>query len=405
MENYKLVLLAIGYAKRIRHSITRPQKLSYKIAKIVVLGLVAVTVLALCSMLFSVDQLGEKKPVYMAIDEGVKYMTPGMDKEKSTIACKGLSLPGFENNGKPSSRHLYTEPLPEQGIPIGASDKFYEQRLERISQGLGNADDQLRQRNNSAYGMKLLPYFKDTSAYGRIIIKTLMNRRYIYFNESIDSSKCMYTNSIRLCRDNPASIDSLLSFSDLNCVGDAIDRLIMDRLKEHKEVSTSFAHIFRYLCKHCSNAEVVASMISECEDVTECRKLFFDRGNYDLSLLSTMILKSLFDKLKQSSQIKYTMIFTGYTDANPVGAIPYTGNALVARNGVLIPAGTNQTRNITLIRSNDELSFIRAAGCYDYLMSYAGLSNVRAFYTGMGVNKSCLNDVQQRAVEIKIVRR
>ncbi|MCF6404503.1 hypothetical protein L3C95_16520 [Chitinophaga filiformis] len=284
-------------------------------------------------------------------------------------------------------------------------ENFKTTRLEKIGKALREADAQLVNANMPPYGMKLLRFFEETEATGKKIIDILTDKHLIYFNESIDTITCRYKNDIRLGFANSNDINDLVKYTDLICLKAAIDDLVTKRLLTENEVNTSFPEIFTYLCNHCANTRTVARMISECDDINNCRQLFFEKGGYRLTLLSTLILDALCSQLHKSPNVKYTVIFQGYTDPAQVGNIPYDGIAHVTDVGKLLPDKNIPAREITTITDNLSLSFARGGSCYEHITRKPGMDHLKIFYTGYGVNNDLgLDDTHRRSVEIKIIK-
>lgn len=322
----------------------------------------------------------------------------------SASSCANITLPDYKHTGVPIYKIRYTIPIPDSAEVNKAN--FETVRLERISNTLRDADAQLQRNNKQPYGAKLLRYFKEVDAAGKKIIDILTDQHLIYFNESIDTITCRYKHDIRLAYAKGKDINDLVDYaSDLMCIKNAIDNLVINRLLTESEVNTSFPEIFAYLCNHCANTQTVARMVSECDDINNCRQLFFEKGCYQLTLLSTLILDALSSQLHKSPDVNYTLIFSGFTDPSAVGNIQYNGNAYVADLGRLLPdnkaPATKIGNNIT---DNVPLSFARGASCYEYIGRKAGMGNLRIFYTGYGVNNNGLDDAHKRSVEIKIIK-
>jgi outer membrane protein OmpA-like peptidoglycan-associated protein len=317
-----------------------------------------------------------------------------IERKEKTTPLSLLYRDGIIKNNPNYSIVKLDTPFPENAnIPIEKRIKIFTSMFSQ---------------NNSEIGKCFRDAFvketRDNTNLAKLIIDELRDRRYLYIQEDEINVGGVQNLSVTMSITRDTFGMTALMQDAVNekyCLENAIQNLVFQPLQEAGTVSFSLTQILIHLNDNCSQNSIVRSILSKCEgSVTQCDGIYFQSGGYALSNVSKQILECFFRKLNTNNLNSIKIVFHGYTDSNPVGSIPYNGNAQFAPLFTLLSEGS--TKPLGQITTNDQLSFARSYSALEYVKN--GINdqrNIALFYTGCGVSVEG-SELQQRSVKIII---
>jgi uncharacterized membrane protein len=335
----------------------------------------------------------------------ITYFTRKTQKQEGKYKCTSLpDDPTLFKTPLTTNSSLYV--IAGDSIVISGSSKqdYLHLKKNLRKKILDKCDDGLLQSGYPAMGKDILTYISDPEQYGAVIAD-LTNRYFLLIKESVYNTNdiCYFKATICLAKDR--SLDSLVDVVYAKqCMQRALNKIITDSAIIDNRVSTSFSEIIQSVCQYCpSTNRIVQEIKRHCPNISTCDSIYFESGQYGLSIISRLLIESLAVELQKEKGKIRSVEFHGFTDPHGI-PIPYAyiGNAHVGAVGQLLPDTAIITRRLETITDNEDLSFARAYSCYEYMKVQFVNPSFSCHYTGMSVSTYRDTDDRQRTVKIII---
>jgi|GEM_PF-4254750 hypothetical protein len=320
--------------------------------------------------------------------------------------CSLNSMPLiFKDDLSNDSFHYLNLPgYPKSLISVSQTDKL---RLRALEEAFSRGDSDMKTHNLLPYGDSILPYFVKKDLLSAKIVERLRDQLFLYIKESIDSATCSYTLSLSMDKvKNREIMDFIQGIKDTICLQTAIDQLVTRPLQRDGRVSVSLCQIYNFICENCPNSKAAREWRENPSNRDGyCDSVYFDKGEYKLSLNSMVLLRLLMNSLIKLNIGPLSIQFHGYCDPSAVGKIPYSGSGYRADTGVLLSGDSLTARALgDNLTSNDDLSFARSFSCLEYVRHDFGDRQIHLSFTGHGVSQSNQPWQQKRVVSITIIK-
>ena len=285
-------------------------------------------------------------------------------------------------------------------------------RLEKLSSMLTTADSSLTARGHEPYGETLMPYFNHPDKLGKVMLDALAKRSILHMEEDFianqEENTCYYKVSLGLEVNGASDVARLNSLAAEEVrIAEIVDSLVVDPLNEKQIAKVTSLQVYQILCLSCPCTESVCKMTTAYNSV-QSDNIYFEKSEYDLDVVSKMILLVLQNRLQEKFLNNISVEFHGYTDSSAyTQPTYYTGGAYISTSGTLLNDSPNKTnaQKLQMIKSNEQLSFARAYSCYEFIKSQPTKNNtINYSYTGRGVSEEHISDKEKRSVRI-IVRK
>jgi flagellar motor protein MotB len=252
-------------------------------------------------------------------------------------------------------------------------------------------------------GQVILALFGDNGR-NKVILEELHRRRYFYYEEKIHATNNDCIISATLCLAKDPALDSTIQVIIRDrCIQWALYDKILNGPIPSKGLEVTLQQIVQAVCVECPKLNFVQLVMARCGERLDCDSVYFESGKYELSEVSRIVIERFYLEFLQKYPGQYYIDLYGFTDHRPIkDTIDYYGQGTYTNPFTLLPNAAIRDTLLEKITTNNQLSFARAASCYEFLhRMFPRQPNVFR-YTGGGEGNFEGDDSRQRTVKIVI---